>query len=74
MLIVLACPACLDARPRETRELRDPVACLDCGALFVYSPALEILVLRCGKCGHTYQRMEVVVPFGGLPACPKCGA
>jgi hypothetical protein len=73
MLLLLACPRCLNARERETRDYQMRRACDDCGALLLLRqhPAPH-LVLVCRNCNLVFEGVEGQ-PAPGMPAvCPNC--
>ena len=75
MLLLLACPHCLDARERETRNYQEPHACDDCGALLKLSYNMKPhLLLVCRACGCVFEGVEGQPAPGMRPVCPRCGS
>jgi hypothetical protein len=65
VVLVLACPFCLDARERETRQFQTPQVCPDCGDLLLIDCRLPPhLVLKCRLCGNVFEGVE-----GQAPSC-----
>ena len=72
MLLLLACPNCLNAIEREKRELQVPATCRDCGALLGLSyDRKPHLVLVCRSYGRVFEGVEGQIAPGVRPLCPK---
>ena len=74
MLIVLACPICLDARVRETRALQALSVCPNCGALLLlHERPVPHLVIVCRYCHEVFEGPVGLIAPGIPVRCPKCG-